>query len=105
LAGISFHKKLSKALLQEKEHEEAFQRFSELQLDDVSDWLEMVTAWERDHTQPNPYVVIKSGLNIHILPLKCLLSLPLRTQVSPKPTLSYYWPRRRLSWLRTVLSH
>lgn len=60
-AGLSLHRKLTTALLQETEHEEHFQRFSELQLDDVPDWLAMVTAWEQDRTQPNPYVVVKSG--------------------------------------------
>jgi hypothetical protein len=65
-AGVSLHRKLTKALLEEKEHEEHFQRFSELQLDDVLDWLAMVTAWEQDHTKPNPYTVTKSGK--YILP-------------------------------------
>jgi hypothetical protein len=34
--------------------------------------LEMVTAWEKDHTQPNPYVVIKSG---QFIPLFYCLSI------------------------------
>jgi hypothetical protein len=54
------------ALVQEKEHEQLFRRFSELQLDDVPDWLAMVTTWEKDRMKPNPYVVIKSG---HYIPL------------------------------------
>jgi hypothetical protein len=49
-AGISLHRKLTKALHEEKEHEEHFQHFSGLQLDNVPDWLAMVMAWEQDHT-------------------------------------------------------
>jgi hypothetical protein len=66
-SDISPYTKLKKALVQEKDHEELFQRFSELQLNNVPNWLAMVTAWEQDHTNPNPYVIIKSGKPILLL--------------------------------------
>jgi len=59
--GNLLYRKLTKALLEAKEHGQVFQCFTELQLDDVPDWLAMATAWEQDHTNPNPYIVIKPG--------------------------------------------
>lgn len=59
--GNLLYRKLTKALLEAKEHGQVFQRFTELQVDDVPDWLAMATAWEQDHTNPNPYIVIKPG--------------------------------------------
>jgi hypothetical protein len=42
-------------------HQEHFNRFFDLQLKDVLGWERMVKAWENDHGQPNPYIVMKSG--------------------------------------------
>ncbi|KIM76675.1 hypothetical protein PILCRDRAFT_34464, partial [Piloderma croceum F 1598] len=59
--GLSLHKKLFNAHLEAQDHQERFDRFSNLQLKDVPEWERMVQAWEKDHTQPNPYTVTKSG--------------------------------------------
>jgi hypothetical protein len=64
--GLSLHKKLFNAHLEAQDHQERFDRFSNLQLKDVPEWERMVQAWEKDHTQPNPYTVTKSG--------KCLIN-------------------------------
>jgi Kyakuja-Dileera-Zisupton transposase len=60
-AGLGLLKKLTKAKLEMIEHAQLFERFSRQQAERVPAWLEMVTAWEADHTQPNPYRVPKSG--------------------------------------------
>jgi hypothetical protein len=61
LTGPSFYKKLVKALLEAKTTQEEFERFSEQQSESIHEWEQMVISWEGDHTQPNPYVVPKSG--------------------------------------------
>ena len=60
-ARILLHKKLMKTLVEVKEHKHVFQHFMELQFKDIPNWLAMVTVWEQDHTNSNPYVVTKSG--------------------------------------------
>jgi hypothetical protein len=59
--GLSLHKKLFNAHIEAKDHQECFERFSNLQLKDVPEWERMTKAWEKDHKQPNPYTVTKSG--------------------------------------------
>jgi hypothetical protein len=63
LTGLTFYKKLVKALLEAKLTREEFERFSEQQPERIHEWEEMVVAWEGDHTQPNPYTVPKSGVS------------------------------------------
>jgi hypothetical protein len=59
--GLSLYKKLFNAHIEAKDHQERFERFSNLQLKDVPEWERMTEAWEKDHSHPNPYTVTKSG--------------------------------------------
>jgi hypothetical protein len=74
LIGPSLSKKLIKALLEAEVTKKEFKRFSEQQAESIPDWEKMVIAWEDDHTQPNPYVVAKSGMTCSS-PYWCLLKL------------------------------
>jgi hypothetical protein len=55
------HKKLSNAYSQSSDHQERFDRFSDLQSRDIPEWEKMVKAWDKDHSQRNPYTATKSG--------------------------------------------
>ena len=59
--GLLLYKKLFAAYIAADEHKGHFKRFSDLQIRDVPEWEKMVKVWEKDHSQPNPYVVTKSG--------------------------------------------
>ena len=61
LIGSLLYKKLFAAYIAADEHEGHFKRFSDLQIRDIPEWEKMVKVWEKDHSQPNPYVVTKSG--------------------------------------------
>lgn len=60
--GQSLYIKLIKALLEARETKDDFARFTASQGEHVPEWERMVIAWEADHSQPDPYVVIKSGM-------------------------------------------
>lgn len=59
--GPSLYGKLIKAELASRECQADFERLTLSQGDRVSEWESMVIAWEVDHSQPDPYVVVKSG--------------------------------------------
>ena len=61
LIGSLLYKNLFAAYIAADEHEGHFKQFSDLQIRDVPEWEKMVKVWEKDHSQPNPYVVTKSG--------------------------------------------
>lgn len=59
--GSTLYVKLIKAELASRECQADFDRLTLSQKDHVAGWESMVTAWEADHSQPDPYVVVKSG--------------------------------------------
>ncbi|KAL0945680.1 hypothetical protein HGRIS_014831 [Hohenbuehelia grisea] len=57
-----FAKRLKLAIDEREIQQESFAIFSAKQGDRVDGWREMVEAFEKDPTQPNPYEVLSSGL-------------------------------------------
>ena len=55
------HKKLFNAYGQSSDHQERFDRLSDLQARDIPEWEMMVKAWDKDNSQRNPYTATKSG--------------------------------------------
>jgi len=58
-------RKLSEAKLENAKHEEAFQTYSANIKAEyphlLEKWQQMVHNWERDQSQPNPYIVVSEG--------------------------------------------
>jgi hypothetical protein len=55
-AETLFAKRLKEAVPMRSKHQDLFAKFSAtFKPETVSVWEEMVTTWERDNTQPNPY--------------------------------------------------
>ncbi|KAJ7649195.1 hypothetical protein B0H17DRAFT_958657 [Mycena rosella] len=63
--GMLLKKRLLNAIPERNYQKEAFQTFTEHQLENVPAWKAMVKAFECDATQPNPYELPKSGLTEH----------------------------------------
>jgi hypothetical protein len=74
---LSLFKKLFNSYIEAHDHQERFDRFSDLQLKDVPDWERMVKTWEDDHDQPNPYTVTKSGKICRISQIYIGIYLPI----------------------------
>lgn len=102
LTGLSLYTKLLTAYLEVRDHRERFERFSELQLADVPQWEAMVIAWERDHSQPNPYVVTKTGTCERVLSKPSIHAYN-KFKACPKPTSSLHLQHKRRSSQRRAL--
>jgi hypothetical protein len=71
-----FAKRLKEAVPMRSKHQDIFAKFSAtFKSTTVSQWEEMVKAWERDPTQPNPYEEPVNGEFPCAILYSCLLTI------------------------------
>jgi len=64
------HTRLQEALEMKTKHRSLLNRFTvKLSPDIVQQWMDMIDAWEGDHTRPNPYEEPRSGASNFSTPM------------------------------------